>query len=100
MTTQSVVQIVGAPIACAEGIKDSWRDTATLAAGRLRDRYGDAVRLEYYDLFDADAPPLPEQCALPVVIVDGVVIATGGKISMPAISRQLEACGLQRIGVN
>ena len=42
---------------------------------------------------DPDAPPLPEQGALPVIIVDGVVIATGGKISIPAISRQLEQVG-------
>ena len=100
MTTQSVVQIVGAPIACAEGVKDSWRTTAAWAASQLRTRYGDAVRVEYYDLFDPDAPVLPEQGALPVIIVDGIVIAMGGRISIPAISRQLEADGLQRIGVN
>jgi hypothetical protein len=92
MTTPSVVQIIGAPIACAEGVKDSWRDAAAWAAGQLRVRYGDAVRVDYYDLFDPDAPPLPPQAQLPVVIVDGVVVSSGGKISIPTISRQLTAC--------
>lgn len=100
MSAQSVVQIVGAPIACAEGVIDSWRTTAAWAADQLRVRYGAAVRVEYYDLFDPDVPVLPEQGALPVIIVDGIAIATGGKISIPAISRQLEAGGLQRIGAN
>jgi hypothetical protein len=98
MTTPSVVQIIGAPIACAEGVKDSWRDAAAWAAGQLRVRYGDAVRVDYYDLFDPDAPPLPPQAQLPVVIVDGVVVSSGGKLSIPVISRQLAKCGLQKVG--
>ena len=93
MTSPSVVQIIGAPIACAEGVKDSWRDAAAWAAGQLRVRYGDAVRVDYYDLFDPDVPALPPQAQLPVIIVDGVVVSSGGKISIPAISRQLAACG-------
>jgi hypothetical protein len=91
MTTPSVVQIVGAPIACAEGVKDSWREVAAWADDQLRVRYGDAVRVQYYDLFDANAPDLPPQAQLPVVIVDGVVVSSGGKISLPAIRRQLDA---------
>lgn len=90
-----VVQIVGAPIACAQGVQDRWRETAAWAADTLRVRYGDTVRVDYYDLFDPAAPPLPPQAQLPVVIVDGVVLSSGGKISVPAIRRQLEACGLQ-----
>lgn len=91
MTTPSVVQIVGAPIACAEGIKDSWREVAAWADDQLQVRYGNAVRVQYYDLFDVDAPDLPPQAQLPVVIVDGVVVSSGGKISLPAIRRQLDA---------
>ena len=91
MTTSSVVQIVGAPLACAEGVKDSWREVAAWADDQLRARYGDAVRVQYYDLFDVDAPELPPQAQLPVVIVDGVVVSSGGKISLPAIRRQLDA---------
>jgi disulfide oxidoreductase YuzD len=92
MTTPSVVQIIGAPIACAQSVKDSWREVAAWAGDQLRVRYGDAVRVQYYDLFDVDAPELPPQAQLPVVIVDGEVVSSGGKISIPAIRRHLDAC--------
>ncbi len=54
-----IVQIIGAPIACKEGVKDSWREVATWAAGHLEARFGEAVQVIYYDLFDANCPPIP-----------------------------------------
>lgn len=90
MSEDCLVQIVGAPIACDEGIKDSWRDTANWAARQLRQRFGDAVRVEYYDLFDPNCPSLPTDAQLPVVLINSEVVINGGKISMPVIRKRLE----------
>lgn len=90
MNTPVTVQIIGAPIACAEGVKDSWRETAHWAAGQLKTRFGDAVDVRYFDLFDADCPPLPANAQLPVVLVNGEVVSIGGKISIPLIRRKVE----------
>ena len=35
MSNPVLVQVVGAPIACAEGAKDTWREVAHWAAGHL-----------------------------------------------------------------
>ena len=90
MSDPIVVQIIGAPIACAEGVKDSWREMAHWAAGQLRNRFGDSVRVEYYDLFDPTCPPLPPDAQLPLVLIDGEVLSSGGKLPMPAIRKRLE----------
>jgi hypothetical protein len=52
------------------------------------------VRLDYVDLFDPACPPLPPDAQLPVVLVNQEVVSSGGKISLPAINRRLEALGL------
>lgn len=85
-----VVQIVGTPVACAAGVKDTWREVAGWTAGQLHTRFGDAVRVEYYDLFDPACPPLPPAAQLPLVTVNGAVVTSGGKISVPAIRKRLE----------
>ncbi|HET7077029.1 MAG TPA: hypothetical protein VFM49_06205 [Chloroflexia bacterium] len=85
-----VVQIVGTPVACAAGVKDTWREVARWTAGQLRTRFGDAVRVEYYDLFDPACPRLPSDAQLPLVTVDGAVVTSGGKISVPAIRKRLD----------
>ncbi len=87
----AVVQIIGAPVACAEGVKDTWRDIAGWAAGQLQARYGARLRVEYYDLFDPAVPLLPAGAQLPVVMVNGEVVSSGGKISLPAIRKRLES---------
>ncbi len=91
MSQQVVVKIVGAPIACKEGVKDSWRDVAAWAAGQLKARFGEAVDMRYFDLFDADCPALPDGAKLPLVMVEGEVLSSGGKISVPAICRKIES---------
>ena len=91
MSTVNVVQIIGAPVACAEGVKDTWRDVAKWAAGQLVARFGSAVRVDYLDLFDPACPPLPAGAQLPLVLVNGQVVSSGGKVSVPAIRRHLEA---------
>ncbi len=90
MSKVVAVQIVGAPIACEGGVKDSWRDTAKWTEGQLKARFGEAVAVRYYDLFDTDCPSLPEGAQLPLVLVEGEVVTSGGKISIPIIRRRVE----------
>ena len=90
MSAPVVVTIVGAPIACKECVKDSWREVADWAEGQLTARFGNAVRVEYFDLFDADCPPLPGGAQLPLVLVNAQILSSGGKISIPAIRRRIE----------
>ena len=85
------VQIIGAPMVCADGVKDTWRDIAKHAADQLTARFGDKVRVQYFDLFDADCPALPAHAQLPLVLIEGEVQSSGGKISTPAIRKRIEA---------
>jgi len=86
-----LVQIIGAPIACKEGVKDSWRDVAKWAIGQLKGHFGEAVDAHYFDLFDADCPPMPAGAQLPLVMVNGEVVSSGGKISVPTLRRKIES---------
>ncbi len=88
--TPIVVQIIGAPLACADGIKDTWREVAKHTSDQLMARFGDRVRVQYFDLFDADCPALPDGAQLPLVLLEGEVLSSGGKISTPAIRKQIE----------
>jgi hypothetical protein len=92
----SVVQIIGVPVACPEGTKDRWRDVARWVADQLKTRFGDAVGVEYFDLFDPACPAFPEGSQIPVVLIDGELLSSGGKISLPAIRKQLEGSGIQQ----
>ena len=94
-TKEALVQIIGAPVACASGVKDTWREIATWAAEQIHARFGDQARVEYFDLFDPACPPLPLGAQLPVVLVAGEVLSNGGKIAMPLIRRRLEALGVR-----
>lgn len=89
-----VVQIIGAPLACADGIKDTWRDIARHTADQLMARFGDRVRVQYFALFDTDCPALPDGAQLPLVLIDGEVLSSGGKISTPAIRKRIEALSI------
>lgn len=85
------VTIIGAPIACKEGVKDAWRDVAHWAFMRLRAKYGDRVVTRYYDLFDPDCPQFPPGSQLPIIFVNGNIFSSGEKISIPKIKKELEA---------
>jgi hypothetical protein len=87
----TIVQIIGAPIACKDGMKDSWREVAQWAADQLKGHFGEAVGVYYFDLFDVDCPPIPVNAHLPLVIVEGEVVSSGGKISIPVIRRKIVA---------
>ncbi len=90
MSQPVLVQIIGAPIACADGVKDTWRDVAHWAEGQLLARFGEAVKVKYYDLFDADCPSMPAGAQLPLVIIEGDLVINGGKISIPLLRRKIE----------
>jgi disulfide oxidoreductase YuzD len=94
MVTPVRVTIVGAPVACGTEVKDTWRELATWIAGELRRRYGDAVEVDYHDLFDPDSPSLPAGTHLPLVLLDGRVLSSGGKLSVPVIRKALEGAGV------
>lgn len=84
------VVIVGAPVACKDGIKETWREVADWAAGKLKARYGGQVEVAYFDLFDPNCPTIPSDGQLPLVLVDGKMVSSGGKISIPLIRKKLE----------
>lgn len=91
MSTPLIVQIIGAPIACKEGVKDSWRGMAKWASGQLNARFGEAVQVQYFDLFDPACPAVPAGAQLPLVMVAGEVVSSGGKIPVPALRRRIES---------
>ena len=93
--TLASVHIIGAPVACAEGVKDTWRDVAKHAADQLMARFGDRVCVRYFDLFDSDCPALPDGAQLPLVLLNGEVLSSGGKISVPAIRKRIETLGVR-----
>lgn len=97
MSPHVLVQIIGAPIACADGVKDSWREVSDWAAGQLKTRFGETVQVKYYDLFDADCPALPSGAQLPLVLVEGVVISSGSKVSLPLLRKHIEALGVPTV---
>ncbi len=94
MSSPVVVRIVGARVACSDGLKDSWREVAAWASGQLVGYFGGAVEVEYFDLFDPACPLLPSGSQLPAVLVDGELFSSGGKISVPAIRKHLEVMGI------
>jgi hypothetical protein len=85
------VQIIGAPIACKDGVKDSWREVAKWAENQLKGHFGEVVEVRYFDLFDGDCPLMPVSAQLPLVMVEGEVVSSGSKISVPIIRRKIEA---------
>ncbi|MCC7208463.1 MAG: hypothetical protein IT323_14235 [Anaerolineae bacterium] len=86
------VQIIGMPVACMEGIGDPWRARAVWIAQQLASRFGDAVRLDYHSLYDADCPPPPEGATFPLVRVGDALVQAGGEnIPLPPILRAVEA---------
>ncbi len=91
------VDIIGAPVACQDGVKELWRETAAWAERQLKTRYGDQIQVSYYDLFDPQCPPIPAEGQLPVVRVDGEILSCGGKISVPRIREKIEALELNPV---
>ena len=97
MSAPVMVTIIGVPVACKDGVKDSWQEVADWAAGQLKAHFGETVGVRYYNLFDADCPSVPPGVQLPLVLANNDVISSGGKISVPSIRKYLEASGLKSI---
>lgn len=94
MSEPIAIQIIGAPIAaCGAGVADTWRELSAWVAGQLATRFGSAVQVTYFDLLDPTCPALPPGAQLPLVLVNGETLSSGGKISVPAIRKRLEAIG-------
>lgn len=91
----AVVEIIGAPVACADGVKNSWQEMANWVVGKLQTRYGTAVTTTYYDLFDPNCPAVPPESQLPLVRINGDIVSSGGKLSLPRIHQHLQGMGIQ-----
>lgn len=86
-----IIQIISAPIACKDGMKETWHEITEWAGAQLCQRFGEGVQVQYFDLFDPACPPMPVNAQLPLVLVNREVLSSGGKISVPAIRRKIEA---------
>jgi len=100
MNEPILVQIIGAPAAvCGGELQDVWRDAAIWISDQFRRRFGEqAVVVQYYDVLDPACPSLPPGAQLPLVLVAGEVLTSGGKLDGPAIRRRVEALGARPVG--
>lgn len=90
MSKEILIQVIGSPVACEDGFKESWRDVTEWSAEKLKPRFGDKAHVQYFDLFDPQCPAFPRDAQLPVVLVDGDLLSSGGKISMSLIRKRIE----------
>jgi disulfide oxidoreductase YuzD len=91
MKAPIAIQMVGAPVACAEGIKETWREVGEWAQAQLTARFGEQISFTYYDLFDSACPPMLGDTQLPYILVAGEAVINGGKVSVPLLRRKIEA---------
>jgi len=78
MSEPILVQIIGAPIACKEGVKDTWREIAEWAGGQLCQRFGESVEVQYFDLFDPACPSIPANARMAAAIADCDILLARG----------------------
>lgn len=78
--------------ACAP--EKTWRAAASLLERQLHERFGPAVTVEFVELFTPDFDRHPEIEALvaggaapPIVLIDGALHSSGGKLHLSAIER-------------
>lgn len=97
-----IVRVFGVPTANSCGPQDAWRDATEWTANSLKKHFGEQVRVQYYDLFSSAVDGFPAVVELvrrgeatpPLVFIGDCLFSSGGRISGPAIRRQLEALGL------
>jgi hypothetical protein len=76
----------------------TWKAAAKMIEHRLRARYGDAVQMEFIELFSPESFSYPEIMQLvetnaanpPYVTINGLLVSSGGKLSERVIRRELE----------
>ncbi len=92
----------------------TWRDATEWVALSLKTRFGDQVRVEYFDLFPVAIDAFPQGMELvardgakpPLVFVGddqghlGELLSAGERISGPAIRKRVEALGLKAANTN
>ncbi len=47
MSKPMQIQLIGAPLACAAGVQDTWRAMTTWVGQQLQSRFGDAEQVVY-----------------------------------------------------
>jgi hypothetical protein len=85
------VQIIGAQIACGEGLKDTWREVAAFTRSQHSVRFQNKVEVEYFDLFAEKCPSFPADAQIPIVLINGELFSSGGKIDIPRMTKYLDA---------
>lgn len=92
------VLILGLPPAAGCASDKTWRAAAEYVRTRLVARFGSAVRFAYVDLFSAEMGEHPEfetlvaaGTPLPIVLIDGALGFSGGKLQISAIERAVAA---------
>lgn len=93
------VTVVGIPSAATCPPEHTWRAAGDRVAQRLHARFGDDVAVAYVDLFspemaahpDVEARSAADSLVPPIVVVDGVVLSSGGKLNVSAIERAVAA---------
>ena len=91
------VRVFGVRTANNCGPQDGWRDATEWVARSLKTRFGDRVRVEYFDLFLDALEAFPQAMELvargtakpPLVFVSDELLSSGERISGPAIRRRL-----------
>jgi hypothetical protein len=48
------------------------------------------VEVEYFDMFDEKCPSFPEDAQIPIVLIDGELFSSGGKIAIPQLRNYLD----------
>jgi hypothetical protein len=48
------------------------------------------VEVEYFDLFAEKCPSFPEDAQIPIVLIDGELFSSGGKIAIPQLRTYLD----------
>lgn len=77
--------------------QDGWRDATEWVARSLKTRFGDQVRVDYFDLFFDGLEAFPKAIDAvaqgaqpPLVFIGDELFSSGGKISGPEIRKRLE----------
>ncbi len=94
------VRVFGVPTAsgCDCGTNGgTWSDATAWVARSLKTRFGDQVRVEYFDLFFDGLEAFPKAMDAvaqgaqpPLVFIGDELFSSGGKISGPEIRKRLE----------
>lgn len=92
------VLVVGVPSPATCPPEKTWRAAADIVAHRLHARFGPAVDVEYADLFSPGMlrhpevePMIARDTTLPIVLINGELAFSGGKLNVSAIERAVAA---------